>query len=568
MSKDNVEIQVHKKNWSWIFYVAFLLMAVFIFWQVHAEMGTDDTSLKHLDMLSISDGWEKVSSDGSVTKVDVSERLDVEESQNSVTVTRKIDWDKAYTNLMIYSSHTMIDVYIDDAKVYSYGQDNKRSRFFKVPGSVWHDIRLKESDYGKTLKIVSEHVLDKHKGKVGWVYASNNVSMGDAIIRMNLVGVSTALVMLAFALILVFIWIGMRNILEDDRLLHLGIMAVGMVLWSFNDMQIAQLFIDNATIYSYITFELLPLMPVPLINYFRSGPDSKIKSACRYLKWVPVINFSLINVLHFTAIMDLNDSLFLTHIAVLILICAFIFLSIAGKKRGIEEFVGKMENIGFIIFMVFTFLDVYRYYIIPFSADALLFARVGCLIYLMSLGVGSVKSSFDMVLLGQKAAIYEHMAFHDKLTGQLNRTAYQEKLAKLDKDEARRKQCIIMGIDINDLKLVNDTKGHDAGDQYILDNVECINHIFDDCKESGACYRIGGDEFAIIYEYASDEEKKRFYKCCEEVAKALQEQSKANFAYGSAEYDELLDKTILDTVKRADALMYDNKRSMKQENEK
>ena len=52
-------------------------------------------------------------------------------------------------------------------------------------------------------------------------------------------------------------------------------------------------------------------------------------------------------------------------------------------------------------------------------------------------------------------------------------------------------------VDINNLKQVNDTMGHSAGDGLICSAAECILSVF---EPLGRCYRMGGDEFAVLLE--------------------------------------------------------------------
>lgn len=84
----------------------------------------------------------------------------------------------------------------------------------------------------------------------------------------------------------------------------------------------------------------------------------------------------------------------------------------------------------------------------------------------------------------------------DELTGFYNRYAYEEEVARLEESEIR-KDFVYVSIDVNSLKVVNDTLGHSAGDELLLGAVDCLKQSF---SSYGNLYRIGGDEFiAIIY---------------------------------------------------------------------
>ncbi len=90
----------------------------------------------------------------------------------------------------------------------------------------------------------------------------------------------------------------------------------------------------------------------------------------------------------------------------------------------------------------------------------------------------------------------------DVMTGFLNRRAYAEamKREQVNTDPMR----LYAFIDINGLKRVNDTLGHDAGDELIIATAQCMQKCL---GPYGDLYRIGGDEFAALLRVTADEEK-------------------------------------------------------------
>lgn len=88
----------------------------------------------------------------------------------------------------------------------------------------------------------------------------------------------------------------------------------------------------------------------------------------------------------------------------------------------------------------------------------------------------------------------------DELTGVLNRRAYEEDI--YSHDNIPDDKFVYVSIDVNGLKVVNDTKGHMAGDELITGACQCMKESL---GKVGKLYRIGGDEFvAILF---CDEEK-------------------------------------------------------------
>ena len=87
-------------------------------------------------------------------------------------------------------------------------------------------------------------------------------------------------------------------------------------------------------------------------------------------------------------------------------------------------------------------------------------------------------------------------AMRDKLTGLYNRRAYEAALNTLE-DHALDPNLVFVAMDVNGLKGINDTLGHQAGDVLLKGAASCMLQCF---HSLGKVYRFGGDEFfAIIH---------------------------------------------------------------------
>ena len=82
----------------------------------------------------------------------------------------------------------------------------------------------------------------------------------------------------------------------------------------------------------------------------------------------------------------------------------------------------------------------------------------------------------------------------DEMTRFYNRHAYESDIDTLYSNDDSD-NLVYVSIDINGLKLVNDTMGHEAGDELIIGTADCIRQCY---GSYGRLYRIGGDEFAAI----------------------------------------------------------------------
>ena len=90
-----------------------------------------------------------------------------------------------------------------------------------------------------------------------------------------------------------------------------------------------------------------------------------------------------------------------------------------------------------------------------------------------------------------------HLAFHDKLTGLGNRDLFNEDLAgTLSRIRADHPWCgSVLYLDLDGFKHINDTLGHDSGDELLIETARRIRVCL---RELDVAYRFGGDEFAVI----------------------------------------------------------------------
>ena len=93
----------------------------------------------------------------------------------------------------------------------------------------------------------------------------------------------------------------------------------------------------------------------------------------------------------------------------------------------------------------------------------------------------------------------ERRALHDPLTGLANRVLFADRLARaLSKRDER---VAVLFLDLDDFKTINDTQGHHAGDELLI---EVANALAGTVRPADTVARLGGDEFAVLIEGASE----------------------------------------------------------------
>ncbi len=167
-----------------------------------------------------------------------------------------------------------------------------------------------------------------------------------------------------------------------------------------------------------------------------------------------------------------------------------------------------------------------------------------------------IKQEYDKMLANAQTK-----AHVDALTGIRNKTAYLELEAKMDKKikEGCQQEFAITIFDVNNLKEINDTLGHQAGDDYIKQACRIICQKF----KHSPVFRVGGDEFVAISEgedYDNIEELISFFG---EYNKEASRIGGIVIACGMVRYTD--EENMASLFKQADKKMYENKSFLKQD---
>lgn len=183
--------------------------------------------------------------------------------------------------------------------------------------------------------------------------------------------------------------------------------------------------------------------------------------------------------------------------------------------------------------------------------------------------IGALAESFRQTTckLRQYISHINALAYKDALTGCKNSAAYIEIQSRLNEQiQSGTANFAVLIFDVNDLKTVNDTRGHLFGDVIIVAAAKAICSVF----KHSPVFRIGGDEFAVVLEGADLLNDVQLQENLTTTIDGWNQENRSqnlhlSIAWGLANYDILRDSTMQDVCKRADNIMYQNKASIKQE---
>ena len=161
----------------------------------------------------------------------------------------------------------------------------------------------------------------------------------------------------------------------------------------------------------------------------------------------------------------------------------------------------------------------------------------------------------------------KHRVLVDALTGVYSKHAYTEVEEKIEAniENGTVNDFAMVVFDLNDLKLTNDTYGHEVGDNYLIDSTKLILEYFNKIP----LYRIGGDEFVAILTKQNYEDRnfliKRFN---ERIDENLRKKDRLIISCGCAAFNHEQDTTIVKVFARADRAMYARKQELKSREQK
>ncbi len=175
--------------------------------------------------------------------------------------------------------------------------------------------------------------------------------------------------------------------------------------------------------------------------------------------------------------------------------------------------------------------------------------------------LGAVLSFHDITDLNRAHEQLRYLAYHDLLTGLPNRRLFHDLLNQALRQARRNKEKVaVLFLDLDNFKQINDTYGHEAGDQLLLDLSTALRLIL---RDSDILCRWGGDEFILALPQVGDRENTIMVagKLCAFIEEHLQNKFpdwRISTSIGIALYPDHDDSADA-LIRRADMAMYSAK---------
>ncbi len=244
-------------------------------------------------------------------------------------------------------------------------------------------------------------------------------------------------------------------------------------------------------VFDYLLFLFLPLtVALFMVSMARQrGGNKRIHKIIEAIFALFVLNVIVQSLLTMFGYLEFMDFQTLSQISAVIVALVSIVIPFTIEdfafKRIISFLVASLMVMLFILLIVY--LNTYR-----LKYFTILGVVGGIFIIFQSLAIMKIYSK--NYTISYRAKLNKQLAYTDSLTRLSNRNAFERDIKAID---ARGQKLLLMIIDINSLKDINDQFGHNAGDVILKNIAELLNKISIKFNKANT-YRIGGDEFVIM----------------------------------------------------------------------
>lgn len=510
----------------------------------------------------LESGWSVVW-DGRVLPID-SLPCEISADDETLTITRSLEDLPSIPKgaFAVGTRYESIRVWADGALVYEAAQGKEHAL-----GSMWHFIPREPFSEASALTVE----LRRYSGGETWRLSEIYYDAPDSI-RFHLIKQSLpALIfwvlstIVALLLFLVAGFLAVRKIPLAHPLASLALFMLLSGLWILLDSKVTTLWGGNYALTYFLSYAAFYLLMVPYLVYISIMLENRNR-ALGWLTWCFIGNAGVCLLLHLFELVPIRNTAFTVHLLIVLTIAAssweFWKSVVRRKEKELRwTFLGAAAIYLLGIFSIILYhLGALR----PANSTTLFAWGLLVLMFCMTLDAVSSVSQFWK----QKDFIdhYRRLAVQDRMTMLQNRNAFQLRLKELS---AAAPECLAFVVfDLDNLKVINDRRGHHVGDQAIYSVAQCIQEHF---EALGQCYRIGGDEFCVVV---------LGRRAVAEIPKALDRFHKAmaghkrsglpldaSFGWASREFSEgeASAFAIQSLLREADRQMYETKQKKKEQ---
>jgi len=446
-----------------------------------------------------------------------------------------------HLSLAFYTYQSTVTAYIDGIETYNYGQDYYEQGTL-VPTKL-NVIDLGEDTDGKEIKIEIMAASTYSYRYIERIYIGPSIEMFSYLINTKFVSIFSSFFIISVGILSIGLALTLRGKkLPSMKTITIGVFLLMLGLWISCNSRIILLVNKNEIFDTYLEYVVFYSFVIPLAFYFwnYAKRTKKDRNIWKILFVLNIIMFVVATVLNATNVFYYPEFLPYFHIFYAIYVVFMLYLIIKKIVKKEADRSDKLLSIGFAVFSLGSILGIFYSefggidVINPLSSNSILPVTSVILTLFM---IGSYfLSIIDYLYEKGEYDQLTKLAYVDFLTNISNRSTAVKYMEDLDEEHV---MYSVISIDVNNLKVVNDTLGHSSGDKLLVDLSKLLQSRF---GKYGCVARMGGDEFFVVLKKVDFKSTLVILKDFVEDLKSFNSQKGSDFAisisYGCASTDE------------------------------
>jgi|GEM_PF-6339419 len=335
---------------------------------------------------------------------------------------------------------------------------------------------------------------------------------------------------------------------------------IGVRIWGYYELFPIIIKNEYSTTINFIALYLFVPVTMMIVREILPKEEEK-KLFCTPVETFDFIAFLAACIFHFTNIIHFNRFLICFYVFTIVNIGIMVFYFVYCVKQKILTKYKMMHFSGLMIMSSLLIIDAIYYITMRFvystNTTTYLFP-VGGFFYSGSIILNYLINTTRAYASAKENDRLVTLAYKDGLTNLSNKAMFDRILEVLD---LHNDDYCIISIDLNELKEINDTYGHNAGDAFIENFASILTDVF---TAPDYCCRVGGDEFSVTTANVNETDILNKIEKLNELTKALNDKNseyKLSFAYGYAFKHEFDSERVRSSsvYMAADSRMYELK---------
>lgn len=542
--------QVNRLNW--VLFVA--MMSLVLVFLAKTKDFADSTYYNENDISTVNTEWRQ-HSDWGYTHVNIPGQLAMVDQK--AVVRRTINREMMQKGgIGFFCPNTFVQAYVNDELVYTnFVNDVDGNRM--VVGDEWHYIVLQNNHSRRNeLRIEFTSVTGYGEIKIGDIYVGSQQEVFSIALGLDYykyVIILSLAVLGGFVLLFRFVYRNRIGLHPSIVMLGFGSIFSATAVASISSL-ISFGYLSSYTL-KILGYSSMLLAAVAVGGYLLRfdlslGRNLLVLLMSLSIAWVLV--FASVHLLEYRAIMRWEYTVFGVLIIGLMLYSIFLATySFAKLNEQLRTLVLSFSQL-IALLMMDVMLNVRT------GLTGPLFSLVGVVLFFLINSMSEVQATLKQYEWAELTSYYKYLARTDQMTRLRNRISLVEDLKRLN---LSKDGLSVISFDVDNLKTVNDNFGHNVGDDMIITASKLIYDVF---GSLGECYRISGDEFLCI----SNADIFVLHNFLFKFKQAIRDMDSHKFyrlriSAGVATFTPDLDRTLEDTMIRADKEMYDDKHKSK-----